>query len=378
MTKLDGSDVKTPPRTEEVEVSIFGPGFGECIVVHLTQREWLVVDSCLDVKTKEPAALAYFQKIGVDPGSAIRYVISTHWHDDHVRGIGQTFERAKSARFACAHALRNDQFKALQASYSRFWPASGSGVAEFTDVIAELKSRRKTDSRVSPFFVSEGTILYQRDSSNSVFVKALSPSSETFQASVARFSEFLVPKTGQRRSVLPSLQPNDLAIVLTVKVDDIRVLLGADLEEAGSGYGWQAVLDGYAHTDNSHHGFKIPHHGSSTGHHAEVWPRLMAEDAWSALTPYSNGRTTLPQAADVARICSLSRHSYITAKRSVKTYRHPDSAVQRQLREMGITVLEENSEQGHVRFRKITNDPTGDWTVELFGDACRLSDLKAN
>jgi hypothetical protein len=104
----------------------------------------------------------------------------------------------------------------------------------------------------------------------------------------------------------------------------------------------------------------------------------MSEDAWAVLTPYFNGRTSLPQAADVARICSLSRNSYITAKRSTKTYRHPDAAVQRQLREMGIALFEENSEQGHVRFRKIANDPAGDWTVELFGDACHLSDLRAN
>ena len=362
-----------------MEVSVFGPGFGECIVVHLTQDEWLVIDSCLDARTKQAAALTYFEEIGVDPANTVRHVVSTHWHDDHVRGIGQTFEKAKSARFVCAHALRVDQFKELIASYARFWPASGSGVTEFTDVIAELKSRRKTNDQTSPLFVSEGTVLYQRDASNRVFVKALSPSSAAFHAAIAKFGQFLVPTAGRRRSVLPSLEPNDFAIVLTINVDDIRVLLGADLEEIGrSGYGWQAVLDGYAHTDNSHHGFKIPHHGSSTSHHGEVWPRLMSNDAWAVLTPYFNGRTALPNGTDVARICNLSKHSYITAKRSTRTYRHPDAAVQRQLREMEVTLREENSEQGHVRLRKIANDPTSDWTVELFGDACHLSDLSAN
>ena len=41
-----------PPRTDELEVSLFGPGVGECVIVHLGAGEWMVVDSCLDPATR--------------------------------------------------------------------------------------------------------------------------------------------------------------------------------------------------------------------------------------------------------------------------------------------------------------------------------------
>ena len=36
------------PRRDEVEVTLFGPGYGESVVVHAGVDDWLVVDSCLD------------------------------------------------------------------------------------------------------------------------------------------------------------------------------------------------------------------------------------------------------------------------------------------------------------------------------------------
>jgi hypothetical protein len=374
--KLAGPDLSIPPRSDEVEISVFGPGFGESIVVHLTGGEWIVVDSCLNAQTKEPAALDYLQKIGIDPATAVRFVISSHWHDDHIRGIGKVFEKCESARFVCAHGLEITQFKELIGLYSRYFPVGGSGIREFTKVLSILKARRKTDSGFGPDFVSEGTMLYQRDPNARIFVKVLSPSSAAYLVSLARFSESLLPKEGQARSAVPYLEPNDLAIVLTVKVEDARFLLGADLEEQGKAdLGWQAILDKFAHTDTAHQGFKIPHHGSVTGHHKEVWPKLMNEEAWTVLTPYIKGKKPLPEKTDVERITAYCRYSYITAQRAITRYRPPDSVVQRQLREMGISIFEESSKQGQVRLRKSVSQSNSDWTVEMFGDACDLSDL---
>lgn len=40
--------VATPPVADELEVSVFGPGVGESVVVHLGHGDWMVVDSCLN------------------------------------------------------------------------------------------------------------------------------------------------------------------------------------------------------------------------------------------------------------------------------------------------------------------------------------------
>ena len=67
----------TGPRPDEIEVSLLGPGYGESVVVHLGDGEWMVVDSCTG-RDGEPAALKYLDRIGVDPGSAVRMIVATH------------------------------------------------------------------------------------------------------------------------------------------------------------------------------------------------------------------------------------------------------------------------------------------------------------
>ena len=53
--------MNTAPKEEEIEVSIIGPGYGECILLHVGHNDWVVVDSCINPKTKKPAALEYLK-----------------------------------------------------------------------------------------------------------------------------------------------------------------------------------------------------------------------------------------------------------------------------------------------------------------------------
>lgn len=46
-----------PPKADELEVSVFGPGIGECVVVHAGAGEWMIVDSCVDRSSGLPVAL---------------------------------------------------------------------------------------------------------------------------------------------------------------------------------------------------------------------------------------------------------------------------------------------------------------------------------
>ena len=54
---MAGSNVNIAPERSEIEVSLFGPGYGESIVLHLGENLWLIVDSCLDPLTRDPAPL---------------------------------------------------------------------------------------------------------------------------------------------------------------------------------------------------------------------------------------------------------------------------------------------------------------------------------
>jgi len=46
-----------PVKQDEIEVSVFGPGYGESILVHLGAGKWVIVDSCRDNKTGETIPL---------------------------------------------------------------------------------------------------------------------------------------------------------------------------------------------------------------------------------------------------------------------------------------------------------------------------------
>src|SRR5215216_1434282 len=91
-------DYGAAPPPDVIEVSLFGPGYGEAIAVHLGDGHWLLVDSCIDPDAKEPASAVYLDRIGV-PQDAVRQIIASHWHDDHVRGISRLAEKYSSASF---------------------------------------------------------------------------------------------------------------------------------------------------------------------------------------------------------------------------------------------------------------------------------------
>ena len=73
------------PRPYELEVSIFGPGVGECIVIHLGDGQWMIVDSCLDPSSKQSVSLQYLENLGVDIATAVKVVLVTHWRSEERR-----------------------------------------------------------------------------------------------------------------------------------------------------------------------------------------------------------------------------------------------------------------------------------------------------
>jgi glyoxylase-like metal-dependent hydrolase (beta-lactamase superfamily II) len=149
-----GGNSESAPAPDEVEVSIFGPGFGECIVVHFGNGDWGVVDSCLNPDSKRPAALHYLESLNVNVGQSVRLVVATHWHDDHLQGISSVFQAAESAVFACTGAVREPDFETILAFLMGTRSLiGGSGVDELRNVVAELKKRMPI-SRTGPGRIS--------------------------------------------------------------------------------------------------------------------------------------------------------------------------------------------------------------------------------
>lgn len=86
------------PSSDEIEVSLLGPGFGEAVVAHLGLGNWALIDSCLTPEG-EPAGLEYLEILGVDPADVV-LIVASHWHDDHIGGMAKLVQACSNARFA--------------------------------------------------------------------------------------------------------------------------------------------------------------------------------------------------------------------------------------------------------------------------------------
>ena len=130
-----------PPGPNEIELTLTGPGYGECLISHIGNGDWIIIDSCLD-KQKLPAALSYLRSLGVDPAKNVRLVVATHWHDDHIRGMGDLVETCVEANFWCSAALCEEEFLAMVGAVSKR-PMSRikSGMQELYKVFTLLYER---------------------------------------------------------------------------------------------------------------------------------------------------------------------------------------------------------------------------------------------
>ena len=130
-----------PPRPEEIEVSLFGPGYGESVLLHVGSNNWIIVDSCIDRISKAPLPLAYLSEIGVDPAKNVKLLIATHWHDDHIRGLSLILKECASTEFVCSAAMGSREFETLVSAYRRRSMMVSTGVKEFLEILNILEER---------------------------------------------------------------------------------------------------------------------------------------------------------------------------------------------------------------------------------------------
>ena len=363
-----------PPAKDQVEVALLGPGHGESVLVHLGNGNWVVVDSCLDSTTHEPAALSYLAEIGVAPAEAVRLVIATHWHDDHIRGMAQLLEMCPNADFCMSAALGAEEFIAMVSAYDE--PHSSkcsSGVREIREVNRLLQERPDPSRKAVPDRLINRLIPVDSGHGHRCVVTTLSPSDaqiDKFYAEIAA----LMPQVGQTMQRCPSQDPNQVAVVVWVEVGPLAILLGSDLEETRDPQsGWSVIVNSATRPQGMASVFKVAHHGSKNGHNDEVWTEMLAESPFVVLTPFR--RSQLPRPTDVARITGLTPDAYSTAK--VRAPKAPTRApaVAKTLGEMGATVTKAEPKTGILRLR---NGGTADfetWSVELIRGACHLSQV---
>lgn len=352
-------DYGVPPTVDEIEFTLFGPGYGEAIAMHLGEGVWLLVDSCIDPDSKAPASGTYLEQLGVDAGR-VRAIVASHWHDDHISGISQLAAKYPEADFVISAVFNRNEAAAFLAAYNG---ASSSGLARGTKELFEVVRARET---VFPA-LHRSNVLEAILNGMQVRVTALSPVPAAFSQCLSNLARYAARKDDAINHA-PELRPNFEAVALHIDLGDDAVLLGADLEDHGK-YGWAAVMtDQWSGARKQGTAYKVAHHGSHTGDCPQIWVTLLKADPVACLTPFTRGKHRLPTNADKKRVKENTPHAYISSGAS----RRPDMD-SRQLKRLGDVckkLARVDAGFGAVRLRKRIGAPA--WDVDLFGAARAL------
>ena len=216
---------------------LFGPGFGESVVVRVPPDIWIVVDSVWTqgAESKVVPALELMRRYG-ERSSCI---VFTHPHQDHAAGLDLLVNRHKEGPVGANTAIVDLQPSAGGGSSDaqrRLWQG------QVEHALAAIQTRWETDptSRWDLVAGEERTI-------GQATIRPLYPSAEA----IDEFS-----------GALPD-DLNRLSTPLLFEWGDARLILGADLPLRE----WEQVCRASSQDLREHNALKIAHHGSKGAQH---------------------------------------------------------------------------------------------------------------
>jgi hypothetical protein len=184
---------------------------------------------------------------------------------------------------------------------------------------------------------------------------SLSPTDEAIHACIKQLASIICNQGPQCRA--PDIHPNLSAVVLQLVVGSDSILLGNDMENSST-CGWSAIFSGNARPQERSFAFKVPHHGSESGHSDDVWRYMLDSQPYAFITPWELGRKRLPSPDDVRRIRGLTSRAYIT---SSATGPRPkirlSKEAEKTLKEHGQVLRPVLTSLGHIRFRFTPGKP---------------------
>ena len=323
------------------------------MLVHIGDGDWIVVDSCIDRRTGRPVALDYLKSLQVNVATRVKLVVATHWHDDHIRGLAEILLAAENAGFVNSAAYDFKQLLRVVKLSNRVTPQA-SATQEY-DRITELLDHRLhaglKHEKVGPIpALANKKLLALTHGERTVPAEifALSPSDAAYYLAKAELGAALSTVQSGRRPVTQG--PNQLSIVLWLKVGVLEILLGADLEHVSAPTrGWLAITRSGERPIGRASFFKVPHHGSQNADCSECWAELLSPAPIAVLTPHAPSR--LPTRADIERLCSRSPSVYLTSDPVSFPVPRRDNAVEKTIRGMVIKRRALSGQMGHVRLR---------------------------
>jgi hypothetical protein len=349
-----------PPDPDEFEVTLLGRGFGECVVMHIGQGQWAIVDSmyhygldgsAAEDRTDMPAARWYLDNMQVSP-ELVKDIFLTHFHKDHFEGVGLLHRYYIDAQLLVTAPLGVSLFQSLFSSDK----GEPTVFGEVPDTLNRALERKRAGVFDGLRYLQVG---WSRPYADDVRLTALSPLDAAIRESQVAIADCVGKGWPAVRTELR--RQNSCSVVLHLETPAGRALLGADLETKPTDCGWAAVL---AEPD---HGrlkqvdlVKVPHHGSAGADHVPMWDALTKKPLEMAVAPFEKGSVRLPTHADWVRLCERGQLNQAA----------PTSAPW--LNEFGFTVSNPRL-TGVVRARR--REGEAQWRISRFGSAFNVNSV---
>lgn len=343
-----------PPKPDELEVSVFGPGVGESIVIHSGNNRWMIIDSCKG-RDGSIAPLAYLNEINVDVATQVDWVVATHAHDDHIAGFSDVVAAAVSADVVLSGALDNDQFFALVDIdadlewYETRWRIYREHEKAYSTI--ELDGRLATQFHYATLGL-QLPITGPFTPSPPVSLFFVGPSTLAAVRAQRALGAVLKAATGAPVGRLARRDPNSLSSAVIVRCLDSAILLGGDMKNGGPGWGWQVAV-ATLQVNGDIDAVKVAHHGDPHAHHGAVWAGWLSQEAIAVVAPYRPSRR--PRDSDVQRMKATGHELWQTSEAQPIAKSKAARRATAKLRNVATKVEEEGGLMGHVCYRKASS-----------------------
>jgi hypothetical protein len=367
---LSGHEL-TYPNPDEIELTFFGPGFGESIVVHVPGIGWGIIDSC-EFKTKNEKFIPPLEYLFLQNINHISFLILTHPHLDHFSGMDEIIQNylGKIDR-VCLYAGDGVREYASYLINKRIMGFPGA--TQLAVILKELKNATKKGADRRKLGALTSIIPRQGVSVNGksfeVEIISLSPLAEDEERYVDILRKAL-PKLGEKFKNLPDRDHNLIASAIRISVGETIIILGSDVEKGRTALsGWRGIVESLDAPDLSVKVLKVAHHGSTNAYHKKAWEEHSKKSKIvSVIMPYHRGGQILPTIKDIQRI---GKHSSFIGLTSTIAYSRPldfyDRAVVRRLPESwkvlkypeqcGMITLRYDID-GNMKFRQVVQPAT--------------------
>ena len=346
-----------PPDDDELEISIFGRGFGEAIVCHLGDGVWMAIDSFLDEDI--PMASTYLEALGVGT-KAIRSVVLTHWDDDHTRGAADLVSICEPDDIWFSSVLhRKEWFRfATAQTKRRAGIATSSGTDEFVETLQIARSE-----------VNWATEGQQLDPLTRASVHALAPTHQSVTDGMLAIAP--VPAPPAERPTVRGLTPNGTSVAVWIRFGSHDAILGADLERGRKGRGWRGVLESRTVSRLIVEGrratlLKMSHHGSENAQLPEMYRRLLVGAPYAMATRFNGGRKPRPSPEDERWISGRAKEAWVAGRPGQKQFGN-NQALMLAHQTLKGGHLPSLGQVGHLCMRVRLSDPRGAWRLTRQG-----------